>query len=176
MENKTEDEPGTTGADFIFKDEIEVLVDNSGVRMWQPKTWRDWVLANKKKTIAFAIVLILLLGTFATSVSLVQSNDKLEKSNTALETKNRELASDVRVAEADLADAKVKIYDCQQSVETAWRAWDRRNQVMVSVLSNLFTSNTTDIEGDNTTAGAEFILAQIDCAPGMDADSIFTNP
>ena len=154
----------------------EKLVEQSGIRMWlTPATWREHILANKKlfATIAILVFLVVVLSavTIAQTLTVQDKQDQI----VALDKEVRRAETNLKEAEADLLESQEKVYACQQSLETAWKAWDRRNQLMVSVLSNLFTSNSTDIEGDNTTAGAEFLLAQMDCSPGMDSSEIFTN-
>ena len=179
MEEKTiditSDEEIPTISAGITKDEIEVLVDQSGIKMWQPKTWRDWVTEHKKTCIAFGVLSILFLGTFVTSLNLVLSNEKLEKSYTTLKSSNRQLTTDVSDAEDAQRSAESKTYDCQVALKTAWGAWDRRNGVMIKMLENLFSSDTSIVTDDNTTAAIEFRSAVDTCNPGMDPNEIFTD-
>lgn len=149
----------------------ELLVGQSGIKIWT-RNWRDKILENKKIVIVSLIVAIIFAGTFTMAVTKTMKIQDQQKTIEALQTDNTQLGLDVKSAEGRANTAEDKVFLCQTSLETAWKAWDRRNQVILDILSNIFSGDTSIVENDNTLAALDFVNAK-DCNPGMDPNLIF---
>lgn len=155
----------------------EELVEKSGIKIWlQPKTWRQKIVDNKKTAIAIALTVVLILGLVTTITA--QALTIKDKNVEIADTKHK-----LKMSESDLADAisakdeaESDLAICQDTTETAWKAWNRRNDLVVSVFSNLFgVTNSSAIDNDNTLAASEFLIARTTCNRNMDASEIFSN-
>lgn len=147
------------------------IIDSSGVKIWR-NGWRERIKEHKKFVVIVTILSILLWGSLFASTSYVLENSRLEKRLVESETQRRRAESRYSDAQDNYNSSQARVAACTQAVETAWKAWARRNDVIVDFLDNIFASNTEAIELDNTQAALDFLDAER-CAPYLDADEIF---
>lgn len=153
---------------------VENLVDKSGVRMWQPKTWRDFIVEHRKISIAVAALILFSILMLIAAISFAIQNSSLQTQKTELTKENDRIEAARKEALAELDDKNNQIYVCQESLKTAWKAWNRRNQVFIDTINEIFTTDAQQITDDNTLAALDFLNTQ-DCNPTMDENDIFTS-
>lgn len=152
----------------------EILVDKSGVKMWlDAKSYRDKIKNNKIEFIIFLVLILIITSLSIGIVSKQSTNSSLVEKNTELTRNNKVLKSSTDAAEQEAAYSDRKLTDCKLALDSAWRAWDRRNQLIITILNNIFGGKSEAVEEDNKLAGQDFALAQ-ECDPSLDANDIFT--
>lgn len=175
VDNKNEDKPFVFISDTEPK-EKEKIVEDSGIKMWlSPKSWREKIVDNKKISAVTIVTALLIIAL--TTISVIQSvtiNNK-DKKIVVLNAKVVRAEREAEEARSAQADAESQVSVCQESLKVAWKAWNRRNDVMVRMLSNLFSGDTSGVKDDNDTAAIEFRVARDTCDPYMDANEIFTD-
>jgi hypothetical protein len=144
----------------------EEAVEQSGIKVWQPITWREKAKENWRNLLVLTIATIISLVLAVCLILTVQAKGRTEDTLKATQTKLRASQKQADNLQVDLNSANSKISLCQDRLTTAWSAWERRNNVFVSVLGNIFSDNTSAIDQDNTQAGLD-ILNGRDCDPTL---------
>lgn len=144
-------------------DDIETIVDKSGLRMWhgydKHLRWGKWV--------AWALIAIIILTLLVVNIQYRSKVKTKTKQIMALRKDNKSI-------QKDLNSANDLVSTCQYDVELAWKAYNRRNQVIGNSLSNVFSGDTSGITADNTQGAYDFLTTK-DCNPNMDNNEIFTS-
>lgn len=146
------------------------LVEQSCISIWEPKQLKDRIKEHRKGFAVSVTVAAVIVILFILAASLYSQRNTAEDKLAASQKKVSRLTEENRSLQSDLNDANTHIQVCQTAVTTAWDAWERRNEMFVAVLSNIFNSNTGDIEYDNSLAALDIMNGR-DCDPTLKKDN-----
>jgi multidrug resistance efflux pump len=112
-----------------------------------------------------AAICILLAAFLVTGIQLSNTKGKLEKATKDIEQKQDR----IDVLDSSLEGSRLLVQECQNDLETAWKAFKRRNDMFVEVLDNpLDPAHELTIQLDNSAANRE-VDAASDCNPLIDS-------
>jgi len=161
---------------------VETLVDQSGIKMWQPKTIKDYIFENKRRATSilsatFLIFLLLILAIFASTTANTKTaeNEKLSKTNSQLKSRNAELENQLSTQKE-----KALLYEeeasnteiCREAATLLAQELVNRNNIMVQILEGSTGQSVVDAIATSNEAFSRATLSLKICDPTISSSDL----